>query len=82
MSVAAIAIVILPSSRGRLPRHTPEGVRLAKGDVVRLITATGGGSGDPRDRPREKVLDDLKNGYITSDQAMRHYGVEQSGAAE
>ena len=62
--------------------HTPEGVRLAKGDVVRLTTATGGGSGEPRDRAREKVLDDLKNGYITPDQAMRHYGVELSEAAE
>ena len=62
--------------------HTPEGVRLAKGDVVRLITATGGGSGEPSERARDMVLDDLKNGYITPDQAMRHYGVELSAAAE
>lgn len=48
---------------------------LNKNDVVRLITATGGGYGDPLDRPVEKVLMDLKNQYITVEQAKNDYGV-------
>ena len=57
-------------------------VPLAKGDVVRCVTATGGGNGDPRRRPREKVRDDLKNGYITPEQAALHYGYKDAQAAE
>jgi N-methylhydantoinase B len=49
-------------------------VPLARGDVVRLITGTGGGFGDPRERPRARVAEDLRNGYITERQARRHYG--------
>lgn len=38
---------------------------LNKGDVVKLVTATGGGYGDPYKRPADKVALDVKNGYIT-----------------
>ncbi|WP_289136277.1 hydantoinase B/oxoprolinase family protein [uncultured Brevibacillus sp.] len=48
---------------------------LNKGDVVRLITATGGGYGDPLDRPWDKVVQDVKNGYISLKQAAEIYGV-------
>ncbi|MBJ7600862.1 MAG: 5-oxoprolinase [Candidatus Nephthysia bennettiae] len=50
--------------------------RLERGDVARLVTGTGGGFGDPRRRPREKVLADVHDGYITSEQARRDYGIE------
>jgi N-methylhydantoinase B len=48
---------------------------LKKGDVARLITATGGGHGDPLQRPVESVVLDVKNDYITPEQAERDYGV-------
>jgi N-methylhydantoinase B len=48
---------------------------LKRGEVARLHTATGGGYGPPSRRPKEKVLQDLKEGYITSEQAARDYGV-------
>lgn len=48
---------------------------LNKGDVVRLITATGGGYGNPLNRPAEKVAWDAKNGYISVEQAKDIYGV-------
>ena len=48
---------------------------LKRGEVARLHTATGGGYGPPSRRPREKVLQDLKEGYITPEQAARDYGV-------
>ncbi|QKE72227.1 hydantoinase B/oxoprolinase family protein [Arthrobacter citreus] len=49
---------------------------LQKGDTVRLITATGGGFGNPLDRPIEKVIIDVKNGYISLEQASEIYGVK------
>jgi N-methylhydantoinase B len=48
---------------------------LNKGDVVKLMTATGGGYGNPLDRPAEKVARDVKNGYFTVTQAKEIFGV-------
>jgi N-methylhydantoinase B len=48
---------------------------LARGEVARLITGTGGGWGDPLERPVEEVVEDVKDGYVTLDQAARDYGV-------
>jgi N-methylhydantoinase B len=48
---------------------------LKKDDVARLITGTGGGYGDPFERPVERVQSDVKNGYITLEQANKEYGV-------
>jgi N-methylhydantoinase B len=50
-------------------------IQLYCGDRISLVTGTGGGYGAPADRPRARVLDDLKNGYLTSDQAETFYGV-------
>ena len=55
---------------------TVTSLRLYKGDVIRIHTANGGGYGDPRKRPRDRVLEDLKNGYITEEQARDVYGLE------
>lgn len=46
-----------------------------KGDIVQLVTATGGGYGNPIDRPEQKVASDVKNGYITVEQAKNKFGV-------
>jgi N-methylhydantoinase B len=48
---------------------------LRKGDVARLITGTGGGYGDPSERPVEMVQSDVRNEYITLEQAEQDYGV-------
>ncbi|USK37121.1 hydantoinase B/oxoprolinase family protein [Cytobacillus firmus] len=48
---------------------------LNKGDVVKLVTATGGGYGDPFKRPADQVAQDVKNGYITAAQANERFGV-------
>jgi N-methylhydantoinase B len=44
-----------------------------EGDVIRIHTATGGGFGDPSRRPRELVLEDLRNGYVTDEVARTVY---------
>ena len=48
---------------------------LVKDDVARLITGTGGGYGNPFERPIDRVQDDVKNGYVTLHQAEEDYGV-------
>jgi N-methylhydantoinase B len=48
---------------------------LKKGEVARLVTGTGGGWGDPRERSVEDVVEDVIDGYVTLEQAERDYGV-------
>jgi N-methylhydantoinase B len=50
-------------------------VHLKKGDVARLITATGGGWGNPYERPVEEVQKDVRDGFITVEMAEKDYGV-------
>lgn len=47
------------------------------GDVIRIHTGNGGGYGDPKRRARNKVLEDVKNGFITAEQAMSLYGLAE-----
>jgi len=51
-------------------------LELNEGDLIRIHTANGGGYGDPKRRPRERVLDDLKNGLISVDEATHVYGLD------
>ena len=44
--------------------------------MIRIHTGNGGGYGDPRRRPRKLVLDDLRNGYLTEEQARMVYGLD------
>ncbi|MEM0212585.1 MAG: hydantoinase B/oxoprolinase family protein [Saccharolobus sp.] len=50
-------------------------IKLEYGDKISLHSAGGGGWGDPLDRDPVKVLDDIKNEYITVDIARKIYGV-------
>jgi N-methylhydantoinase B len=49
-------------------------LELAQGEAIRLETAGGGGYGDPRLRPRERVERDVREGRISPESAYRHYG--------
>jgi N-methylhydantoinase B len=49
-------------------------VRVVKGELIRLTTATGGGYGNPADRGRAEIRRDLKNEFVTSKQAETDYG--------
>jgi N-methylhydantoinase B len=48
---------------------------LKAGDVFRLDTPGGGGYGDPLARPAERVLADLREGFVSPEAAEREYGV-------
>ncbi|GHJ38707.1 hydantoinase B/oxoprolinase family protein [Streptomyces sp. TS71-3] len=56
-------------------------VTLGPGDVVRVCQAGGGGYGDPRTRPVEQVLRDVREGYVSPESARAHYGVAVVPAA-
>lgn len=61
---------------GTKERHSlGTNIYLEKGDVVRCVTATGGGYGNPKNRPAEQVLLDVKNGYITRKEALEFYNI-------
>ncbi|CAN5858280.1 hydantoinase B/oxoprolinase family protein [soil metagenome] len=62
---------------GREPVVAGKTARLAlqKGDVARLITGAGGGWGDPRNRDRDAVRADLRNGLISDETARDVYGL-------
>ena len=47
------------------------------GDVIRIRTGSGGGHGDPPRRPRQLVLDDIRNGYVTAELARSVYGLDE-----
>src|SRR6266536_128795 len=49
--------------------------RLVKDEVARLVTGTGGGWGDPHERPVEEVIADVRNGYVSLEQASGDYGI-------
>jgi N-methylhydantoinase B len=50
-------------------------LKLERGDIVRLVTGTGGGWGLPTDRAHADVVADLRDGYITPTQAREAYGL-------
>jgi N-methylhydantoinase B len=49
-------------------------LELNEGDVIRIHTGSGGGYGDPRRRRPARMLDDLRQGYVTVERARCVYG--------
>ena len=48
-------------------------VPITKGKRILLQCGGGGGYGDPKEREHSKVLDDLKQGYISRKYVKQHY---------
>ena len=49
---------------------------LVRGDLVRLVTGTGGGYGDPREREPDLIRRDLEDGMISERDAREVYGLD------
>jgi len=58
-----------------------DGTVLRRGDILLLETGGGGGHGHPFDRPAERVLQDVRDGFVSLDAARRDYGVVITGNA-
>jgi len=67
--------VELRRTDGRIERHAfATNVVVNTNDVIRIVTANGGGYGDPADRTPEAVARDLRNGYLTEERTREIYG--------
>ncbi len=70
--------IVIRRADGRRERYSVvSNMTLNKRDVIQIMTATGAGWGDPMQRERALVEDDLKNGYITAAQARDVYGLHE-----
>lgn len=60
---------------GAQERHAyASGIRVDKDDVIRIITGTGGGLGNPKERDPALVAQDIRNGFITPERAADVHG--------
>ena len=65
-------------TNGETEKYTfGSGIRVDKDDVIRIITASGGGYGDPKKRDPELVRRDIANGVITPERAAEVHGFKQ-----
>ena len=49
-------------------------VIVTEGDEIMLNSAGGGGYGNPLERARELIEDDLRQGFVSPEAAARDYG--------
>ena len=70
--------ILVVRANGETERYSvATGLTLHTDDIIRVMTGTGAGWGDPMERDPELVKEDLKNGYITEEQANRYYGLDK-----
>jgi N-methylhydantoinase B len=71
------AVTIYRNSEKYIPKHLSkdQDIPITPGDIVSVGTPGGGGFGDPWKRPPELVLQDVKRGYYTPEQAREMFGV-------
>ena len=74
-----VEVVLADGDKNRYSACTA--VPLGPGDVVKVYTATGGGYGPPEKRPHDKVLADIKNGYLTQERAAEIYNFKKATTA-
>jgi N-methylhydantoinase B len=67
-------VIVFPGT-DRERRVSTARTRVAPGDRVTLLTAGGGGHGDPRDRDPAAVRRDVADGYVSARAAREVYGV-------
>jgi N-methylhydantoinase B len=69
-------IVVNPGTpQERILKPLSDNNRLHQGDLLRVMTSGGGGWGHPFDRPAAQVREDVLDGFVSSESALRDYGV-------
>lgn len=53
------------------------GLRVDKDEVIRIVTGSGGGFGDPKQRDPDMVREDIKNGLISRERAAKVHGISE-----
>jgi len=67
--------VELRRTSGEVERYSfATNVEVNTDDVIRIVTANGGGYGDPAGRAPESIARDIKNDYLTPERAAEVYG--------
>ena len=71
------AVTVYRNGEKYVPEHLSkdQDIPIAPGDVVAVGTPGGGGFGDPRKRPPELVLQDVRRGYYTMEEARDMFSV-------
>lgn len=59
---------------GKMSSSKYANIRVAEGDRVRIAVPGGGGYGDPKERVRDRVESDVREGYVTPEAARDTYG--------
>jgi N-methylhydantoinase B len=70
-------VEILRTDGSRKRYSVVNALTLNTDDVIRVVTGTGAGWGNPEERDIERIKDDLKNGYITEEQANKYYKLNE-----
>jgi N-methylhydantoinase B len=70
-------IEIIRKDGGKEKYSVVTGLTLEPEDVVRIHTGNGGGYGNPEERDKKLIEDDLLNEYITPEQAQKYYKYKQ-----
>jgi N-methylhydantoinase B len=71
----ATARTLLNPADERRPIHPKGTFDLSAGDTISLQACGAGGYGSPMDRSPNEVLEDVRKGYVSSEQAREEYGV-------
>ena len=60
---------------GKTNREVPKATRvpIKKGNKILLQCGGGGGYGDPKERDHSKIIDDVKQGYLSKEYVNKYY---------
>ena len=74
-----VSVITAAGETVRFDNGKVDGYQVAAGDRVVVETGGGGGWGDPRRRSPDALLHDVAAGYVSSQAALDHYGVDVTG---
>ena len=69
-------IEFIPKSGERKRFAFTSGLPTSKDDIIRVVTGSGGGLGNPAERDPDQVREDVRNGLLTSERAKAVFGVD------
>jgi N-methylhydantoinase B len=77
----ASGFLLNPGTEREVNLGNTDVVTVQPGDIVRITSAGAGGFGDPLDREPERVLEDVRRGFVSPAMAREEYGVVLDGDA-